>query len=127
MTETQKQMFEVKMKQFEEAAEKISRSLQDEEWVTRFTRMAFYRNWADIDSKLPKIINIAEVNSPAVAVIVEQKHTKIGLSTIEKIATVVTDESQRAKIREYLLMRSWENAKRDVDLIIAEYETRKAS
>jgi len=95
----------------------------DEKWINRFSKMALYRNWRKITpAKQKKLINIAAVNSPSVATIIDQKHTKISTEMIEKIATIVTDEKDRAKICNHLLTKSWRNAKRDINLIIARYE-----
>lgn len=97
-----------------------------EKWAERFTAMTIYRTLRKIDDKIPKIINISRIDSPAVATIVEQTNTKLSLEKIEKIATVVTDEHARLKIKNHLLCNSWKEAKKDVNLIIASYEDQVA-
>lgn len=93
-----------------------------DEWITRFTKMAFYRGWRKItESKQKRLIAIARIDSPSVATIVDQKHTKISTETIEQIAVTVTDEKDRALICNHLLEKSWKEAKRDIDLIISRY------
>ena len=93
-------------------------------WINVFSEMAFYRNWRDLDnkSKSSQILNIAKVNSPSVHFIIEQTHSKIGLQKIEEIATVITNEKDRAKIAKYLKEKSWKEAEKDIELIIAGYK-----
>jgi hypothetical protein len=123
LTEEQKREYEKRTAEMQRVAELIAALPISEEWVNRFTKMAFYRGWRKLtDHKQKRLIHIAEVNSPSVATIVDQRHTKISTEMIEKIATVVTDEKDRAKICNYLLEKSWKDAKRDVALIIAGYE-----
>ena len=126
MTRTQHDMYQEKTKEMEKMANELEQSLNSMQWVERFTDMGFYRGWRKLDNKLSKIMNIAKVDSPAVAIIVEQKHTKLSLAKIEVIATIVTEEKDREKIKRHLLTKSWKEAKKDVDLIIATYNPKAA-
>jgi hypothetical protein len=126
MTVIQHDMYQEKAREMENIANTLEHELSSEKWAERFTDMGFYRGWRKLNNKLPKIINITKVDSPAVAIIVEQKHTKLSLAKIEAIATIVTDEKDRERIKRYLLTKSWKEAKKDVDLIISEYENKAA-
>ncbi|BAF73351.1 hypothetical protein [Sulfurovum sp. NBC37-1] len=127
MTIEQHELYEKRTKEMETIANIIEALPINEQWIKLFTAMAYYRGWRKLpEHKQEKLINIAEQNSPSVATIVEQRHTKLSLDKIERIATVVTDEADRAKIRDYLLNLSWENAKKSINLIIASYEDQAA-
>ena len=128
MTKLPQELLEQKIKELKAITATIEAMDISEEWKSRATDIAIYRGWRKInDSKEEKILNIAQINSPALATIVDQKHTKISLSKIEQIAIVVTDEADRAKIRDYLLNENWETAKQSVDLIIASYKNKESS
>lgn len=123
MTKLPTELLKKKIEELETITTVIAAMDLTNEWKERFTVMSFYRNWRKLDTiKQSKLINIAKVNSPAIATIVEQTNTKLSLSRIEKIAMIVTDEQDREKIKQHLLTRSWEDAKKDVDLIISSYE-----
>ncbi len=127
MTTEQYTEYEKRKKEMRKILKIIEELPIGEEWVNRFTKMAIYRNWRKItDTKQKRLIAIAETNSPSVATIVDQKHTKISTEMIGKIATIVTDEKDRARICNYLLEKSWSNSKRDVILIISRYEDKVA-
>jgi len=127
MTTEQHQLYETRTEEMAKIANSLEELHISDKWVERFTAMAFYRGWRRLDStKKSRLINIGQLDSPAVAIIVEQKQTKLSLEKIERIAMVVTDEPVRAKIKNYLLTRSWKKAKKDIDLIIASYESKVA-
>ena len=122
MTEEQYQAYEKHRKEKEKVLDIIAALPIGEEWIARFSKLALYRNWRKITSaKEKRLIVIAKADSPSVATIVEQKHTKISTEMMEKIASVVTEEKDRAKICNYLLNKSWKDAKRDVLLILSYY------
>ena len=123
MTVKQYEAYEKHKKEKEKVLEIIAALPISEEWITRFSKMALYRNWRNLThAKQMRLIAIATADSPSVATIVDQKHTKISTDTIEKIATTVTNEKDRAKICNHLLEKSWRDAKRDILLIISTYE-----
>jgi len=127
MTEVQHNLYEKRTEEMAKLANIIEILPISVKWVELFTDMGFYRGWRKLDTtKKSRLINIGQVDSSAVAIIVEQKHTKLSLEKIERIATVVTDEQIRAKIKNHLLTRSWKKAKRDIDLLIASYESKVA-
>ncbi|WP_415406977.1 hypothetical protein ACLHDG_00160 [Sulfurovum sp. CS9] len=127
MLETQHKLYETRTEEMAKIANSLEELPISDKWVERFTATAFYRGWRRLDStKKLRIINIGQIDSPAVAIIVEQKQTKLSLEKIERIAIVVTDEPARAKIKNHLLTRSWKKAKKDIDLIIASYESNVA-
>ena len=123
MTKLPKELLDKKIEELRTITTTITSMDLTDEWKELFTEMSLYRNWRKLDPiKQSRLISIAQVGSSAVATIVEQKHTKLSLSRIEKIAMIVTDERDREKIKQYLLTKSWREAKKDVDLIIASYE-----
>ena len=127
MTKEQYKEYERRKKEMRKVLECINELPINKEWVTRFSKMAIYRNWKKVTPyKQERLIAIAEVNSPSVATIVDQRHTKISTEMIARIATVVTDEQDRAKICNYLLEKSWKEAKKDILLIISHYEEKAA-
>ena len=123
MTVKQYEAYEKHKKEKEKVLEIIAALPISDEWINRFTQMALYRNWRKLTSaKQRSLIAIATVDSQSVATIIEQRHTKISTDMIEKIATIVTNEKERAKICNHLLEKSWRDAKRDILLIISAYE-----
>jgi len=127
MTKVQTELYKEKTEEMAKLANIIETLPISHKWVERFTDMCFYRGWRNLDpTKQSKLINIAQVDSHAVATIVEQKHTKISLEKIERIALVVTDEPIRVKIKNHLITKSWRKAKKDIDLLIASYESKVA-
>lgn len=127
MTKKQNELYKKRIQEMKNIANIIEALPISKNWVDRFTAIAFYRGWRKItDSKQKKLTNIANVDSPSVATIVEQKNTKLSLDKIEQIATTVTDEADRVKICVYLLNNSWENTQKNINLIIAAYENKVA-
>ena len=127
MTEVQHNLYEKRTEEMAKLANIIETLPISVKWVELFTDMGFYRGWRKLDAtKKSRLTNIAQIDSPAVATIVEQKHTKISLEKIERIALVVTDEPIRVKIKNHLITKSWRKAKRDIDLLIASYESKVA-
>ena len=127
MTKIQHQHYEKRTEEMAKLADTIETLPISNKWIERFTAMGFYRGWRKLDTtKKSRLINIGQVDSSAVAIIVEQKNTKLSLEKIERIATVVTDEQIRAKIKNHLLTRSWKKAKKDIYLLIASYESKVA-
>lgn len=119
------EILEQKIKELRAITATIEAMDISKEWKSRATAIAIYRGWRKInDAKEEKLLSIAQINSPAVATIIDQKHTKISLSKIEQIAVVITDEVDRAIIRDYLLNENWETAKKSVNTIIASYENK---
>ena len=122
MTNHQFREYEKRSNEMRKVADIIEQMPITDEWITRFTKMAFYRGWRKItEPKRQRLIAIARIDSPSVATIVDQKHTKISTETIEQIAVTVTDEKDRTLICNHLLEKSWKEAKRDIDLIISRY------
>jgi len=127
MTKEQQKEYEKRKREMRKVLEIIKDLPISEEWINRFTKMAIYRNWRKLtEPKQKRLIAIAGIDSPSVATIVDQKHTKIGTDRIFEIATIVTDEKDRAMICNYLLEKSWRDAKRDILLIISRYADKAA-
>jgi hypothetical protein len=125
MTEKQRNLYDTRTHEMQDIAAKIEALPIGDEWVTRFTNMAYYRGWRRLDTtKQQRLINIANTESPSMATIIEQRHTKLSLERLEQIAITVTDEKARKKIKDILITKSWRKAKKEILLIIASYETK---
>jgi hypothetical protein len=126
MTDKQRNLYDIRTHEMQQIAAKIEALPIADEWVTRLTNMAYYRGWRRLDeTKQQRLLNIANTQSPSMAIIIEQRHTKLSLERLEQIALTVTDESARTKIKNILITKSWRRAKKEILLIIASYETKQ--
>jgi len=119
MTKTQKTLWNLRIKELLNIGDEIEKLYISDEWITLFTRMAFYRGWVRLnENHKNQIVNIAMTNSKAVLFLAQQGK-KVGLSMLERLS-LVEDEHIRLKAVAHIIAHGISgDSKKGLELIIA--------
>ena len=119
MTTTQKTLWNLRIKELLNIGDEIEKLYISDEWITLFTRMAFYRGWVRLnENHKNQIVNIAMTNSKAVLFLAQQGK-KVGLSMLERLS-LVEDEHIRLKAVAHIIAHGISgDSKKGLELIIA--------
>ena len=119
MTTIQKTLWNLRIKELLNIADEIEKLYISDEWITLFTRMAFYRGWVRLnENHKNQIVNIAMTDSKAVLFLAQQGK-KVGLSMLERLS-LVEDEHIRLKAVAHIIAHGISgDSKKGLELIIA--------
>ena len=91
-----------------------------QEWKKIFSKMCTARTWYRLNkTQQSQMVNIAEVDSPAIKFLIAEHKKKVGLQKMEKIAVGISNEQDRQKAMLAILEKGAKEARKDIDLLVA--------
>ena len=91
------------------------------EWKDIFAYICTGRTWYRLSkTQQSKMINIAEIDSSAIKYLAKEHRKKAGLTLMEKISVEISTEEDRQKAMLAILEKGAKEARRDIDLLIAQ-------
>lgn len=120
MDSSQLEIFVTRQKEWISILDQIAALQISPEWVEVFTVICLNRGFRKLDdAQLGQMMNIATVNSPAIAYLARHQGKIVGLHTLEHLSVMISDEPTRLKAVMLIVDKGVKPSRNELDLIIA--------